>query len=52
MTTAHQRIALLTGVSVATLGISFPAEAATVPGTSSVTVAPNVVDTLTITAIG
>ena len=47
-----KRIALLTGASVATLGLAMPAEAVTVPGIGAFLIAPNVINTLTISSIG
>ena len=53
MTTTQRRIALLTGASLATLGIAAPAYAATtVPGVCSGGTGPNVVDTIDITLLG
>src|SRR4051794_41370113 len=44
----HQRLALLTGVSVSALGLATPAFASTNPGIDHSITSPNVDDTLTI----
>lgn len=51
MAIEHRRLALLTGVSLATLGIGESASAAVNPGIEHAVVSPNVDDTLTICAI-
>src|SRR3982750_1289931 len=48
MRNVHQRLALLTGVSVSALGLAVPAAAATDPGFELVVTAPSVDDTLVI----
>ena len=47
-----KRIALLTGASIATLGLAMPAYAVTAPGITQTTLGNNAIATLTIGSIG